>query len=159
MIINNFNIDVSDMPGAALSRRLTITGEIGAQFIIIALQNPSSASAHTLYYDFENKAFESGHNDLNNKQEISLPNPFYEALPSINEIINKNRGVDLLNEEITLADLGTQAPEPTVSQQLTTPINITPSSMEGVNQNQGTGTEQRPAEDRIKDFDFRGVIR
>ena len=99
------------------------------------------------------------HNDLNNKQEISLPNPFYEALPSINEIINKNRGVDLLNEEITLSDLGTQAPEPTVSQQLTTPINITPSSMEGVNQNQGTGTEQRPAEDRIKDFDFKGVIR
>lgn len=85
MIINNFNIDTSDMPEAAVSRQLTITGQIGAQFIIIALQNPSSASAHTLYYDFENKAFESGHNDLNNNLIVTLNSAIYNnsiAFPS-----------------------------------------------------------------------------
>ena len=97
------------------------------------------------------------HNDLNNKQEISLPNPFYEALPSITEIINKNRGVDLLNEEITLANLGTQAPESTVPQQLITPIKDVSSGIEGIAQNQGTGTEQQPT--KISDVFNRGIIR
>ena len=72
MIINSFNIDESDMPAAITIRAFTVTGNTGAQFRIIALQNPSSSSDHTLYYDFTDRAFEAGHNDLNNNLTITL---------------------------------------------------------------------------------------
>lgn len=72
MIIKTLNIDTSDMPAAEITRRLTVTGDVGAQFTVVALQNPSSSSAHTLYYDFLNQAFESGHNDLNNNLTVTL---------------------------------------------------------------------------------------
>ena len=66
MIINSFNIDVSDMPTVVVTRAFSITGDIGAKFRFIALQNPSSSSDHTLYYDFKDNSFAAGHNDLNN---------------------------------------------------------------------------------------------
>ena len=72
MIINSFNINESDMPAAETTRTFTVTGNTGAQFRIIALQNPSSSSDHTLYYDFTDEAFEAGHNDLNNNLTITL---------------------------------------------------------------------------------------
>ena len=72
MIINSFNINESDMPAADTTRTFTVTGNTGAQFRIIALQNPSSSSDHTLYYDFTDRAFEAGHNDLNNNLTITL---------------------------------------------------------------------------------------
>ena len=77
MIINSFDIDVSDMPTAETSRSFTVSGDIGAQFMIVALQNPSSSSAHTLYYDFLNSIFESGHNDLNNNLIVTLTARIY----------------------------------------------------------------------------------
>ena len=60
------------MPAAETTRKFTVTGNVGARFIIIALQNPSSSSDHTLYYDFTNTAFEAGHNDLNNNLIVTL---------------------------------------------------------------------------------------
>ena len=66
MIINNLQIDTFDLPAALTTRNFVVDGESGAKFMIIALQNPSSSSAHTLYYDFKDEAFASGHNDLNN---------------------------------------------------------------------------------------------
>ena len=72
MIIKTLNIDTSDMPTAETTRVLTVTGDVGAQFTVVALQNPSSSSAHTLYFDFLNQAFESGHNDLNNNLTVTL---------------------------------------------------------------------------------------
>ena len=60
------------MPAAQATRTFTVTGSTGAQFRIIALQNPSSSSDHTLYYDFTDRAFEAGHNDLNNNLTITL---------------------------------------------------------------------------------------
>ena len=77
MIINSFNIDESDMPAAETTRKFTVTGSTGAQFRIIALQNPSSSSDHTLYYDFTDEAFEAGHNDLNNNLIVTLPTNTY----------------------------------------------------------------------------------
>lgn len=77
MIINSLNIDTSDMPAAATSRKFTVVGEVGAKFRIIALQNPSSSSTHTLYYDFKSGSFESGHNDINNNLTSTLTSATY----------------------------------------------------------------------------------
>jgi len=77
MIINSLNIDTSDMPAAATSRKFTVVGEVGAKFRIIALQNPSSSSTHTLYYDFKSGSFESGHNDINNNLTSTLTSTTY----------------------------------------------------------------------------------
>ena len=79
MIIKTLNIDTSDMPTAETTRVLTVTGDIGAQFTVVALQNPSSSSAHTLYFDFLNQAFESGHNDLNNNLTVTLSTTVYST--------------------------------------------------------------------------------
>ena len=78
MIINSLNIDTSDMPAAATSRKFTVVGDIGAKFRIIALQNPSSSSTHTLYYDFKSGSFESGHNDINNNLNSTLTSTTYD---------------------------------------------------------------------------------
>ena len=77
MIINSFNIDTSELPAAETRRSFTVIGEIGAQFMIIALQNPSSSSAHTLYFDFDSSTFETGHNDLNNNLIVTLTATVY----------------------------------------------------------------------------------
>ena len=37
-----------------------------------------------------------------------MPNPLYEALPSINEIISKNSRIDLLDDDISFSDLGVE---------------------------------------------------
>jgi|TARA_R100000084_G_scaffold98518_1_gene52617 hypothetical protein len=72
MRINSFQIDTSEMSNIAQSRRYTVSGDIGASFAIIALQNPSSSSTHTLYYDFNSNAFESGHNNNQNNLNVTL---------------------------------------------------------------------------------------
>ena len=72
MIINSFNINTSELPAAETNRSFTVVGEVGAEFMIVALQNPSSTSAHTLYYDWGNEAFETGHNDLNSNLIVTL---------------------------------------------------------------------------------------
>jgi len=70
--ITKLQIDTSEMPTAETSRGFKINGEIGAEFILYILQNPSSSSTHTLYYDFSSNAFESGHNDINNNLRIVM---------------------------------------------------------------------------------------
>ena len=77
MIINSFNIDTSDLPAVETRRSFTVTGDVGAQFMIIALQNPSSPSAHTLYFDFNDSTFETGHNDLGNNLIVTLTTTVY----------------------------------------------------------------------------------
>ena len=91
MIINSFNINESDMPAAQTTRTFTVTGSTGAQFRIIALQNPSSSSAHTLYYDFLDSSFESGHNDLNNNLLVTLTTEIYR-----NNIVFQSGGRELV---------------------------------------------------------------
>ena len=79
MRINSFQIDTSEMSNIAQSRRYTVSGDIGASFTIVALQNPSSSSAHTLYYDFTNNSFESGHNDMQNNLIETLTSRTYRG--------------------------------------------------------------------------------
>jgi hypothetical protein len=43
--------------------------------------------------------------DLNEKERTNIPNPYYLALPSILQIINKNRGINLLNENVSFSAL------------------------------------------------------
>ena len=75
--ISSLTIDTSDMPTAITSRVFSVTGGKNAKFKIIALQNPSSSSTHTLYYDWKSQAFESGHNDVNNDLVVSLSGGTY----------------------------------------------------------------------------------
>jgi hypothetical protein len=78
MKINSFEIDTSEMSNIPQSRRYTVSGDIGASFTIVALQNSSSSSTHTLYYDFNSSAFESGHNDDQNNLNITLTSTVYK---------------------------------------------------------------------------------
>ena len=72
MKIHNLTIDTSDMPTARTPRQFIVAGDKGAEFEIIVLQNPSSSSAQTLYYDFFDSAFAAGHNDLHNNLKVKL---------------------------------------------------------------------------------------
>ena len=75
--ISSLVINTSDLPAAETKRSFVVNGDIGAKFQIIALQNPSSSSAHTLYYDWNDKAFASGHNDSHNNLSITLKSKTY----------------------------------------------------------------------------------
>ena len=77
MQINSLNIDTSDMPTAQTIRNFIVQGDAGAEFQMIILQNPSSSSTHTLYYDFNSRNFESGYNDSFNSLNVTLAGTTY----------------------------------------------------------------------------------
>ena len=72
MNINNLIIDTSEMASVETVRKITVAGDINAKFQLVILQNPTSSSTHTLYYDFKSNAFESGYNDVNNSLVITM---------------------------------------------------------------------------------------
>jgi len=92
MKINSFNIDTSDMSTGRVIRPFTITGDKGAEFEIIALQ-----SGTLKYYDFKNKVFEDGHNDLHNNLKVKLSGKNYT-----NNIIFPSGGGDYVIKLITI---------------------------------------------------------
>jgi len=49
--------------------------------------------------------------DLNKKEGISVPNPYYQALPFLNRVINNNRRINLLDEDISFSQLNVGAPQ------------------------------------------------
>ena len=77
MKVNNFSIDTSSMPDARTIKSFTVRGDVGAEFEIYILKNPSSSSDHTLYYDWKGKVFEAGHNDLHNNLRVKLTSTTY----------------------------------------------------------------------------------
>ena len=77
MRINKLNISTVTMPQARTTKPFSVNGSVGAEFEIIVLQNPSSSSSHTLYYDWKDKTFEAGHNDLNNNLKVKLTSSIY----------------------------------------------------------------------------------
>jgi len=79
MNINSFNIDVNTLPATATTRRFTVSGSVGAQFTIIAIQHPRSSSLQTLYYDFRSGSFESGYNDMSNNLVVTLKGNIYNG--------------------------------------------------------------------------------
>ena len=46
--------------------------------------------------------------DLNQTQGVDIPNPYYQALPTLIEIMNQNRKISLLNDTPKLLDIETQ---------------------------------------------------
>ena len=46
--------------------------------------------------------------DLNKQQGVSVPNPYLISLPSINQIINQNRNLDLLNDNVNFSQLAAE---------------------------------------------------
>ena len=97
MKINSFNIDINNMPTGRTIKPFTITGDKGAEFEIIALQNPSSSSNHTLYYDWKSKSFEAGHNDSHNNLRVKLSDGSYN-----NSIVFPAGGGDYVIKLITI---------------------------------------------------------
>ena len=97
MNINSFKINTTDMSNVETVRKFSVNGEIGAQFQIIALKNPTSSSEQTSYYDFVSSAFELGHNDLNNNLIITLTSPTYS-----NNIVFPDGGGDYVIKLLAL---------------------------------------------------------
>jgi len=46
--------------------------------------------------------------DLNKQQGVNVPNPYLVSLSSINQIINQNRNLDLLNDNINFSQLAAE---------------------------------------------------
>jgi hypothetical protein len=42
--------------------------------------------------------------DLNQKENINMPNPYFEAMGDINKIINTNRRLDLLTDQLSIVE-------------------------------------------------------
>ena len=50
-------------------------------------------------------------NDLNEKEGVNIDNPYYKALPFINNIIDKNFKINLLDDDISFSQLGFELPK------------------------------------------------
>ena len=94
MKINNFDIDISDMPTERTVRQFTVSGEKGAEFEIVALK-----SGTLQYYDFIDNSFALGHNDLHNNLRIKLTNLSY-----VNSIIFPSGGGDYIIKLMAIND-------------------------------------------------------
>jgi len=74
MKIQNFTIDTSDMPAAVTTRKFTVVGEKGAEFILYVLQDDTLK-----YYNFDDSTFALGHNSKNNNLEVVLKGGNYNG--------------------------------------------------------------------------------
>jgi len=75
--IRNLLIDTSEMPSTVVSRRLIVNGSIGASFVLQIINNPTSSSAMTKYYNFISNSFTAGHSGTNNNLVVTMPNKRY----------------------------------------------------------------------------------
>lgn len=75
--IDVLEIDISDMPAAQTIRSFTVAGNNNTTFKIIALQNPTSSSDQTKYYNWKNKEFDVGHNSNANNLMASINGNIY----------------------------------------------------------------------------------
>ena len=87
-------MDTNEMPTIQVSRRFDVTGEVGAEFEIIALE-----SGTLKYYNFLNKEFELGHNNLNNNLRIKLSSVKYS-----NNIVFPSGGGDYVVKLMAIND-------------------------------------------------------
>jgi hypothetical protein len=67
--------------------------------------------------------------DLNQKEGVNLPNPYFEAIPSINDVISENRNIGLLKDNVTFYEerkelpVTQQEPQVQVAPLQTPPVN------------------------------------
>ena len=111
MRINSLNIDTSTMPTTRVIKPFVVSGDIGAEFQVVVIQNPSSSSDHTLYYNWKNRSFSTGHNDLNNNLTVKLTSPTYSNRIIFEE--GSSGGGDYVVKLMVMN--GTQTPNPRVS--------------------------------------------
>ena len=72
--ISSFQIDTSDMPAEETTRKFTVSGENGGEFILCVLENDSLK-----YYDFIDESFELGHNNKDNNLKVTLKGSDYNG--------------------------------------------------------------------------------
>tara|TARA_R100000458_G_scaffold11539_1_gene9347 strand:+ start:3020 stop:4228 length:1209 start_codon:yes stop_codon:yes gene_type:complete len=104
--IKKFEIDTSLMPNTATVRNFLITGDIGAKFTIIIVQEGTIK-----YYDFKTNSFELGHNNIDNNLEVTMSNTSYRShitFPSgggtyfVKLLVGDNTQIDKLNNKYTM---------------------------------------------------------
>jgi hypothetical protein len=49
--------------------------------------------------------------DLNEKEGINLPNPYFESIPAINDIISENRNIGLLKDNVSFYEKAQEIPQ------------------------------------------------
>ena len=72
--IYKLDINTSDMPAAATTRKFVVRGEVGSEFIIYVFQNDTIK-----FYDFSSKTFALGHNSSNNNLKVKLRNKTFSS--------------------------------------------------------------------------------
>ena len=65
--IHSLHIDTSDIPAVETVRNISISADVGAKFTMIIIE-----SGTLKYYDFIDKTFEAGHNNINNNLNITM---------------------------------------------------------------------------------------
>ena len=78
--------------------------------------------------DFNIKRISEINRDLNEKEGVDIPNPFYEAIPDITSFINSNRRISLEGDNLNLMDfkeetIQSQEPQVQVAPLQTPPVN------------------------------------
>ena len=67
--------------------------------------------------------------DLNQKEGTNIPNPYLKTLPTITDIINKNRNTDLINGKLNFPKTS-QSPVIEQESRITTPNLTSPASVD-----------------------------
>ena len=89
--------------------------------------------------------------DLNEKENVNIPNPYLVALPTLNGVINRNRRVNLLEENLKLVDLSGTVTDPRATEIQTPPLGPTPAPDPDIVQTQTPLTSEQTI-DRIRAF-------
>ena len=72
--IYNLQVNTSDMEAGITTRSFTVSGDKGAGFILYVIQEGTIK-----YYDFADKSFELGHNNIDNNLKIELKSKVYNG--------------------------------------------------------------------------------
>jgi len=89
--------------------------------------------------------------DLNQKENVNIPNPYLVALPTLNGVINRNRRVNLLEENLKLEDLSGTVTDPRATEIQTPPLGSTPAPDPNIVQTRTPLTSEQTI-DRIRAF-------
>jgi len=154
MNITNFIIDTSTMPNTEVIRSFTVNGEIGAEFEIIALQNPTSSSDHTKYYDWEAKAFSAGHTSVKNNLKVKLKSKSYN-----NRIIFVSGGGDFVVKLIAIngTTIFNNVKLPVISRDMSKVANLITLTFQGVSLANSSNYETFPSTTATGAFNSSGI--
>ena len=101
--------------------------------------------------DFTIRTIGKNNRELNEKEGTDIPNPFYEAIPSITSFINSNRRISLEENSLNLVDFE----QPIIQQEpriTTPPVNTVPINSQVINATNQTPTKVLTNVDRFAQF-------